>query len=244
MSNASFPPSPHDALTPDLLAGVLRSHAEIEEGIAALARLGLAPHPDRSKNWDTSRAIRLIASCPRDWRVLDVGCLRSPILDWAYQLSFRALEGCDLGGIQPFSPWQRILRRLTGRPVYRLSLQDLQHTSYPARSFDVITSISVIEHGVGLEAYFAEMARLLRPGGYLLTSTDYWQTPLTQSPPVVTEFGPMRVFCAEDLARMFQIAHDQGLELLASFDPSSPEPLVSWYGVEYTFAYFALRHAG
>jgi len=185
--------------------------------------------------------MRLIAACPRHWRLLDVGCLRCPILDWAYQLSFRDLEGCDLGGIQPFSPWQQTWRRLTGRPLYRLSLQDLQHTSFPERSFEIITSMSVIEHGVNVDAYFSEMARLLRPGGYLITSTDYWQMPLMQTPPIMTEFGPMRVFCADDLTRMFQVAHAEGLELLAPFDPASPQRMVAWHGVEYTFAYFVLR---
>ncbi len=53
---------------------------------------------------------------------------------------------------------------------------DITQTDYAAESFDAITSLSVVEHGVNLEAYFREMWRILKPGGMLITSTDYWQT--------------------------------------------------------------------
>jgi len=40
--------------------------------------------------------------------------------------------------------------------------------------FDYITSLSVIEHGVNIQNYFKEMNRILKKGGVLLTSSDYW----------------------------------------------------------------------
>ena len=38
--------------------------------------------------------------------------------------------------------------------------------------------MSVIEHGVPLKPYFEEMYRLLKPGGILITSTDYYPEPI------------------------------------------------------------------
>ncbi len=47
--------------------------------------------------------------------------------------------------------------------------------------FDYITSLSVIEHGVNIENYFKEMNRVLKKGGMLLTSTDYWYDKINNS---------------------------------------------------------------
>ena len=55
-----------------------------------------------------------------------------------------------------------------------LQLQSLEETNYQSNIFDFVTSLSVIEHGVDIHKYFMEMNRILKKGGLLLTSTDYW----------------------------------------------------------------------
>src|SRR5437764_470272 len=71
-----------------------------------------------------------------------------------------------------------ILSSLPRRSRISFVTCDLTRTPFRDQSFDVITCLSVIEHGVELEAYVREMSRLLRPGGYLITSTDFWCQPV------------------------------------------------------------------
>ena len=56
----------------------------------------------------------------------------------------------------------------------KLSIQNLEATHYKENTFDFVTSLSVIEHGVDIQKYFEEMSRILKKDGLLLTSTDYW----------------------------------------------------------------------
>ena len=55
-----------------------------------------------------------------------------------------------------------------------ISIQDLEKTGFQNNTFDFVTSLSVIEHGINIENYFKEMNRILKKEGLLLTSTDYW----------------------------------------------------------------------
>ena len=58
--------------------------------------------------------------------------------------------------------------------------------------------LSVVEHGVDLEAYFREMSRVLRPGGLLLSSTDYWETKI-ETVGKEAYGGPVHIFCREEI---------------------------------------------
>ena len=55
---------------------------------------------------------------------------------------------------------------------------DATDTRFDTESFDAITCLSVVEHGVDLDGYFREAARILKPGGALVTSTDYFPDPV------------------------------------------------------------------
>jgi ubiquinone/menaquinone biosynthesis C-methylase UbiE len=44
----------------------------------------------------------------------------------------------------------------------KLSIQSLEETNYQSNTFDFVTSLSVIEHGVDIHKYFMEMNRILK----------------------------------------------------------------------------------
>ena len=55
--------------------------------------------------------------------------------------------------------------------------------------------------GVNLAAYFKEMARILKPGGLLITSTDYYDSPVDTRGQVA--FGaPIHIFSPDEIGRM------------------------------------------
>jgi SAM-dependent methyltransferase len=232
---------------PDLVAqvadggsahAVLRSRAAWQEVEAEVRRLGLPRHPDPPKNWDSLLALRaILGRVPRDGRVLDAGAeLYSAILPWLHLCGYRRLDGINLVFEAPFRQ---------GPIDYRGG--DLTRTPFADGSFDAITCLSVIEHGVDLDAYFREASRLLRPGGLLVTSTDYWQDPVDTGGQVA--YGvPIRIFTRDALLDAVALAGRHGLAPTASLDASMlacAERAVRWqrFGLDYTFAFFTLAKA-
>ncbi|MCA8959884.1 MAG: methyltransferase domain-containing protein, partial [Planctomycetes bacterium] len=125
------------------------------------------------------------------------------------------------------------------------SVQDLSATNYPDGHFAAVTSISVIEHGVDLDAYLREMARVIRPGGWLLTSTDYWSEPIDCSGifPYGEDQPEMKVFQPHEIEGLCKRAEEVGFRLVTPLGLTTHERAVRWERVdrEYTFIYFALR---
>jgi 2-polyprenyl-3-methyl-5-hydroxy-6-metoxy-1,4-benzoquinol methylase len=161
---------------------VLKNSSEVNYAIDCLHSLGLFPHPDRVKSWDTYKMIDIISKADRRRSfILDVGCNGSPILPILKRLGFKNLYGCDLFLKKIYSTLTEVGYSLY-RPIiemyedktFNISIQDLEKTNFQDNMFDYITSLSVIEHGVDIQNYFKEMNRIMKKDGILLTSTDYW----------------------------------------------------------------------
>src|SRR5215204_4311167 len=75
---------------------VLKNSYEVNFAIDRLDSLGLFPHPDRVKSWDTYRIVNLVSKADRISSILDVGCNCSPIMPILKRLGFKNLYGCDL----------------------------------------------------------------------------------------------------------------------------------------------------
>ena len=226
-----------DAMT----SATLQRSADVDRAVERLRGLGLDAHRDvREKSWDMCLAIEsLISHVPRDGRILDVGARWSPILERLEKLGYKDLWACDLE-----RSWRDDLRRVTSRSRVRFRRADLTDTGFDAASFDAITAMSVIEHGVDVNAYLREMARLLRPGGLLITSTDFWCEPVPTSGiyPYGRKFGEMRVFQPRDIRELIREARLRGLQLDGDLNLECGDRVVTWQrvGLSYTFTYFEL----
>jgi SAM-dependent methyltransferase len=223
----------------DVRSATLRDARQIDDAVASLARLGLPEHRwYRQKNWDLHLALEFIRAHVRpDRPILDAGATISPILQHLERLGYRDLHACDL-----WRSKREALRSFVTRSRVRFSVQDLTATTYADSSFDVVTCISVIEHGVDLEAYCREMARLIRPDGHLITSTDYWCEPIDTSG--LTPWNrPWRIFGEAEMREFAALARRSGLVLDGDLDLRCGEPLVRWQERDYTFTYLVLRRA-
>jgi SAM-dependent methyltransferase len=211
----------------------LKSRAQVETALDEVRRCGLVPHNDRPKNWDAVSALRLILERTRaDARVLEVGAaLYSVMLPWLYQYGYRQLHGVDLVLGKPVR-W--------GPIVYEHG--DLTHTHFQDASFDVICSMSVIEHGVPVDCYFQEMSRLLAPGGLLITSTDYWSDPVDTAG-LVAYGAPVKIFTRREMENLLDTGSQFGLTPTGPVDLECGERSVTWerYRLSYTFVCFALE---
>lgn len=213
---------------------VLQSRAEWRLAVAQAHKLGWLLHPDSPKNWDTLIALDVILqNTTPGATVLDAGAEQySSLLPCLTLYGYRNLHGINL---------------TIGRPINRGPIKyehgDITATDFATESIDAITCLSVIEHGVNLEAYFKEMSRILKPGGVLISSTDYWEHKIDTNS-LQTYGTPVKVFTLSEINELLQVARVYGLESTGEqLDLECKEKCVTWkrLGLRYTFVIFTLR---
>jgi SAM-dependent methyltransferase len=229
-------------LVDSAMNATLKRREDVDGAIRALRSLGLRPHPDTyEKNWDLWLAIDFIrTTVPKNAALLDAGARWSPILRRLESLGYQELWACDLKG----SPRETLQRIVSGSKI-RFVKADLTRTPFPDQTFAAVTCVSVIEHGVQPEDYFREMARILQPGGYLITSTDYWCEPVDTRGifPYGPAFGEMRIFDPDGIRELVRKAGMHGFQLKQSLALDTEEKVVHWERVnrDFTFIFFVLQ---
>jgi len=215
---------------------VLRSSQEWESARDEVERLNLPPHRDLPKNWDSLAALDCILR-RTDSRatILDAGAeLYSVILPWLFLYGYRKLTGINV-----------VLKKNLKRGPIVYEYGDITKTEFKDNMFDAITCLSVIEHGVNVREYFKEMSRILKPGGVLITSTDYYASPVNTKGTIA--YGvPVHIFTQAEIAEALEIASELGLELTGPIDLRSEEYVIKWkkLSLDYTFLVFALEKRG
>ncbi|HEY6101916.1 MAG TPA: class I SAM-dependent methyltransferase [bacterium] len=210
----------------------MKDETDIEKSSGYLRRVKALRHFDYQKNWDLARAMSFILQRgDREAAVLDVGCgwWGGMLLPSLARHGYRNLNGCD--DLLPF----------TGRvgPI-SFHKQDFLSTGFPSSSFEFVTCLSVIEHGVDQRGFFLEAQRLLRPNGYLVISTDYWHDRLFTAD--ARAFGrAWRTFDRGSVGNLLELAHDSGFSLLGEPDLMGARRVVTWQGLSYTFLFLLMQ---
>ena len=212
---------------------VLKSRRDYVEATEQVKSLGLVPHLDDCKNWDQLIALTsIVYQTTKDGTILDAGAeIYSPLLPNLYLCGYRHLRGINLA----FPDGVR-------RGPIEYEQGDITKTVFCGEMFDAIGCLSVIEHGVALDGYFKEMARILKPGGILVTSTDYYTSPIPTEGR--TAYGaPVQIFSREEIVRALGLAAEYGLYPTSPIDLECKEKPVRWERMdcEYTFLVFTLR---
>jgi SAM-dependent methyltransferase len=180
------------------------------------------------------------------WSILDVGCAGCPILEGLYQRGFKTLHGID----RMYGRGERLRRTAIASlhrrklleiffPRLRLFRGDFMNSGIRDGAYDVITSLSVLEHVPRVEDFFHEMARLLRPSGYLLISTDYWPDPIES--PGEAYGAPIKIFSESTVEEMLKLAANAGFDILGDLDLSGERRVVTWEKVDFTFLFLAFQ---
>lgn len=218
---------------PNIESGTLKTEAEWRQAFENGRHLRVPLHRAPEKNWDHLAAVStILARTTPSARILDAGAeFYSNVLPALFVYGYRDLHGINLSFSSP-------ARR---GPILYLP-GDLTRTPFADDSFDAITCLSVIEHGVPLENYFREMHRLLKPGGVLITSTDYYPTPI-DTRGLVAHGSPIKIFSKPEVQAALSLAHDLGLDPTRGIDLECTEKPIRWepYGLEYTFVIFTLQ---
>lgn len=204
---------------------VLKNWLEIGEATLSLQRRGLPTHITVQKNWDQFWLDRLLLNIPKSSAILDLGCGDCCTLKFLSALGFINLSGVDLY----LSPQSSTL-------PYKLYQEDLINTPFAGQSFDWAISVSVIEHGVDLKAFFQEAHRILKPNGVLFVTTDYWEDKIDVDPSIQPFGLSWQIFSKAQLQNMIAIAQSCGFQLKQETAiPACVDKTVTWYGKDYTF---------
>jgi SAM-dependent methyltransferase len=205
----------------------LRSRREWQTAAKVVCKAGLTPHPDTVKNWDHLAALHYILShTGKPARVLDAGGLvHSPLVGWLSMHGYTSLHVINLSFEDDFT--LGTIQYIRG---------DCARTPYPNNFFDIVACLSVVEHGVSIRHFLNESHRILRPGGSLIISTDYWGHSIATMP------SDGKIFTPGEIRQIVECAISIGFEPTGAIDYETNERTIKWESEElsYTFIIFAL----
>jgi len=187
---------------------------------------------DQVKSWDVLKTVDFIEkNVSRTASILDLGAFASELPCILHRLNYSNVVGVDLNPN---------IRNMPYANSVRYEVADFMHTPFANESFDIITAISVIEHGYNAQGLLRELSRLLRPGGYFVASFDYWPEKVRSDGIMI--FGmDWRIFSQQEVLSFVQEAREYGLILPGKLDLDGAERAISCAGRDYTFAWLVLR---
>ena len=238
---------------PKMSVKVLKSKVEIAKARRELRRRGLSftssgwkhlAHKlglsggidlgDELKSWDVLRTVEFIESnVSKDAPILDIGAFACELPCILNGLHYSNLAGIDLDPNVKKMPYAGAIR-------YEIS--DFTSTPFESESFQAITAISAIEHGLNSERLLKEITRLLRPGGFFIASFDYWPDKVDTSG--IKIFGmDWRIFSKQEVSAFLNEASEFKLFPHGELDFLSSEKAIHCARRHYTFAWLALQKA-
>jgi SAM-dependent methyltransferase len=185
---------------------------------------------DIHKSWDVLKTAQFIeTNVSKDACILDLGACGSEALCILSRLGYPNLVGIDLNP------------RISGMPKpIRYVVGDFMQLPFRDGSFEVVSAISVIEHGFHGEALLAELARAVKPGGYFVASVDYWPHKIETEG--IEEYGmSWLIFSRAELKEFLERASVFGFRPVGSINLDAGEKTAKWMGREYTFAWLVLQ---
>lgn len=227
--------SPLWSAAPDETNCVLQTSAKVDLAARAMSDAQLPLHPDWPKNWDTAIALyHAIATTLDD--------PNSPILDAGAASESAFLPGLARTGYTDLTGINLLFEQPETRGGVLYDHGDITRTKYKDEAFAFIACLSVIEHNVDVDKFLAESARLLKPGGHLFISFDYWRDPIDYS--AWAKRGVhLHFFTPDEVREMVKTAADH--KLIVTSEPSydCQDRVVEHISLHYTFMNLLFRKA-
>ena len=229
---------------------VLQNWNEVGSAVNNLKRTGLPLHTDPAKCWDFNNIRELFLEKVQNRRahIVDLGC--GPSMHGCMTLELlRCMGYKNLIGIDFHVPlYTRLAAKMRGllkhhslKP-YQMKRADITCTGLNDNMVDASILLSVVEHGVNLDKLFLELYRIMKKGGIVYLSTDYWEDTLRGAPTSAAS-GAFRnsnfawsIFDRSSIKAIVGIAEKNGFQACDYGEiPSCTDRPVFWNSVYYTF---------
>jgi len=187
---------------------------------------------DFVKSWDVLNTFLFIErKLNKDDPILDIGCYASEVIVALHKGGFKNLIGADLNPDLNKMPFNNQIRYVN---------VNFMRTDFPDNSFKAVTAISVIEHGFNAHALLKEMSRIVMPGGYFISSFDYWPHKIDTKD---TKFFDMDwiIFSKEDVEIFVSLAATYNFFPVGEMIYTSETPIIHCADKEYTFGWLTLE---
>ncbi len=187
---------------------------------------------DRLKSWDVLETLNFVKErASKDKAILDIGCYASELPIALYKMGYTNITGIDLNSELTKMPYSNHIRYIQA---------DFMHTGFRDESFDIVTSISVIEHGYQPKRLLKEMSRILKTNGYFIASFDYWPKKIDTSN--IKYFGmDWLIFSKDDVEEFIEIASGYKLFPEGKLQYEIEKAPINCAGKEYSFAWIVLK---
>ncbi len=217
---------------------VLQNWDEIGRAVIGLGEMDIPRHGSLEKCWDFEILTGLVADMPRNIDIVDMGCSGLHTLRLLHHLGFQNLYGVDLCPtlLDRAKQLKLMLREKRLTSPFKVKRGDMTRTSFTTGRFDLATCISVLEHGVNRQAFIKEAARILKPGGMLMVTADYWQDRVDMGG-IGQEFNlPWTILSREDIESLIRLGQENGLHLKNKMDiPACDQRCIIWQKKRFTF---------
>ena len=209
---------------------ILHSREDVEICTNYLKETLLASHSVICKDWEIAHIITDLS----DGNLLDMGSTDSYILKNAL---LKGING-EKYGIDLRNPDVPL-------PTVKYLVGDLLNVPLPDNYFQNITCLSVLEHEVDIKRFAGEASRLLKNGGKLYVTFDYWEPKIDTGN--ITLYGlSWNIFSKDEVLNIIDECKKQGLYLVEDMDFGLGEAVVNenYYSpakVSYTFGMLVFR---
>lgn len=204
----------------------LKTRSEVDSCTAWLKSRNLISHHFTCKDFEIANICQEL----KDGDLCDMGSSGSWILHNAIKMGIKGRKcGIDLSDHE--------------KPIIGVEYTkgDLMATPYKNNSFDTITCLSVIEHEVDFDKLAKECSRLLRKGGSLYISFDYWN-PKVNTDDVGTKLYGLKwnILDASDVSALEVALGNNKLHMSSNLDWTTKDTVINDqfcapYGRAYTF---------
>ena len=187
---------------------------------------------DFVKSWDVLNTLLFIEkNLKTEDPILDIGCYASEIIVALHKDGFKKLTGADLNPELNKMPFNHKIRYVN---------TNFMRTNFPNNSFKAVTAISVIEHGFNAHGLLKEMSRIIMPGGYFISSFDYWPEKIDTTD--IKFFGiDWIIFSKEDVKEFVSLAANYNFFPVGEMSYKSQTAIIKCANKEYTFGWLVLE---